>query len=207
MPSSPHGPTGSDQRLASGEGAGIARMRALLDRPLPQDEIAGNTAAISARATASGGASRSLLVFAVGGERMAIEADAVHRVVPFTSVRRVPHRTNRVFRGIANIAGELTLVASLADAVGSAHDAAPTHFIVTGPAAARWAFPVDAVEGVRRFEERSVIEAPATVRHARDGCSLYLVAETEVSGEPGVRSTIAVLDPDRLASLFAGSLA
>jgi chemotaxis signal transduction protein len=182
-------------------------MRALLDRPLPQDEIAGNTAAISARATASGGAARSLLVFAIAGERMAIEADAVHRVVPFTPVRRVPHRTNRVFRGIANIAGELTLVVSLPDAVGSAHDTSPTHFIVTGSAATRWAFPVDAVEGVRRFDERSVIEAPATVRHARDGCSMYLVADDETHGGAGGGSTIAVLDPNRLASLFAGSLA
>lgn len=183
--------------------AGLARMRALLDRPLPREEIEANTALVAARGEARSGRMRSVLVFALGEERLALEADATHRVVRASPVRRVPHRTNGVFAGIANVAGELTPVARAATALGVQGGEAQTHFIVIGEAGARWAFGVDRVDGVRRIDETRIVTAPTTVRHAADGCTKYLVPVAADSSE----SLVAVLDARRLAALFARSLA
>lgn len=178
-------------------------MRALLDRPLPADELARNTELVAAAAEARSVRMRSVLVFRVGDERLALEADETHRVVPASPVRRVPHRTNAVFAGLANVAGELTPVASIGAALGIAPAAQQTHFIVIGDAGARWAFAADRVEGVRRVDASRVVAAPTTVRHAADGCTRHLVPVSDGDRE----ELVAVLGSDRLAELFARSLA
>ena len=100
----------SPEPLARGGDSGLGRMRALLDRPLSREEIEETTAVVAAKPERLATRFRSVLVFRVGAERLALEADATHRVVPVTPVRRVPHRTNAVFAGIANVSGELTPV-------------------------------------------------------------------------------------------------
>lgn len=179
--------------------ASIARMRMLLDRPLTAEDLRANTALVAARVEGDSGALRSILVFRVGAERLALDATSAHRVVPRTGVRRIPHRTNEVLAGVASVGGELTLVARIEAALGiaaagaralppassaiaraapfEAAGAASTvgRFIVIGDAASRWAFAVDLVEGVCRVPESSLLPPPATVRHAADGCTAHLV--------------------------------
>jgi chemotaxis signal transduction protein len=187
---------------------GIERMRALLDRPLSAEELAANTRAVAVRAEARGGRTRSVLAFTVGAERLALEAEDAARVVPLSPVRRVPHRTNAVFAGLANIGGELTLVARAGEALGVAAGASQTHFIVIGRPGERWAFAVDSVEGVRRVEESRTLPPPATIRHAADGCTQYLAPIPTANGVGGVDAPlVSVLDAARLAALFARSLA
>lgn len=104
---------------AHGESAlASERMRALLDRPLPPEAIRANTDLVASPAAVAEGATRSLLVFRIGSERLALDAGESHRVVASSPVRRIPHRSNDVFAGIANIGGELTLVARLERALG-----------------------------------------------------------------------------------------
>jgi chemotaxis signal transduction protein len=146
---------------------------------------------------------RSVLVFRIGTERLALDAEATHRVVPVSAVRRVPHRTNAVFAGIANVAGELTPVASIGAALGIASGGAASHFIVIGAPGARWAFAADAVEGVQRVDASRAVAAPTTVRHAADGCTDRLVPVACEGGE----TLVGVLDAARLAALLARSLA
>ena len=193
----------SPEPLARGGDSGLGRMRALLDRPLSREEIEETTAVVAAKPERLATRFRSVLVFRVGAERLALEADATHRVVPVTPVRRVPHRTNAVFAGIANVSGELTPVASIASALGVAPGGAATHFIVIGEAGARWAFAVDLVGGVRRVDAARTIDPPATVRHAADGCTGFLVPLED----DGREALVAVLDARRLAALFVRSLA
>ena len=183
----------------------IDLMRALLDRPLSPEELAANTALVSAPAAERAGGTRGLLVFALGAERLGLDAAHAHRVVPISAVRRVPHRTNAVFAGIANIGGELTPVARAGQALGVAVTEQASRFIVIGPPNARWAFAVDSVEGLRRFDPSRTLPPPATVRHAADGCTEALV---EIAARDGSGSSlVSILDPARLAALFARSLA
>jgi chemotaxis-related protein WspD len=186
--------------LSRTDHAALARMRALLDRPLAAADIAESTALVAAPAEVRGGATRSLLMFRSGDETLAIEAAAAHRVVRASVVRRVPHRSNEVFAGIANVGGDLLPVARLGAALGIGSSGAGTHFIVVGPVSQRWAFGVDEVLGVRRIDDASLLPPPATVRHAADGCTAHLVAlEAE-------RTHASVLDATKLALLFARSL-
>ncbi|MFZ9881653.1 MAG: chemotaxis protein CheW [Phycisphaerales bacterium] len=186
--------------LSHSDHAVLARMRALLDRPLDAADIAESTALVAAPAEARGGATRSLLLFRSGDETLAIEASAAHRVLRASSVRRVPHRSNEVFAGVANVGGDLLPVARLGAALGIGSSGTGTHFIVVGPPAQRWAFGVDEVFGVRRIEDATLLPPPATVRHAADGCTAHLVA---LEGEHAFAS---VLDATKLALLFARSL-
>ena len=198
------------------EPTNIERTRALLRRPLSPLDLAENTRAVAARGDVRSCPSRSLLVFVLGGERLGLEADDAGRVLPVSTVRRVPHRTNAVFAGVATIGGELTLVAHAGAALGISTDAAQTHFVLIGRQGERWAFAVDSVEGIRRVEDAQMLPPPATVRHAADGCTKYLV-RTEAVGSAsteGVASAnnaapplVHVLDVDRLTALFARSLA
>jgi chemotaxis signal transduction protein len=207
-PSSPPPHADAASALVGDERRGIERMRALLDRPLSAEELAANTRAVAVRAEARGGRTRSVLAFTVGAERLALEAEDAARVVPLSPVRRVPHRTNAVFAGLANIGGELTLIARAGEALGVAAGASQTHFIVIGRPGERWAFAVDSVEGVRRVEESRTLPPPATIRHAADGCTQYLAPIPSANGVGGVDAPlVSVLDAARLAALFARSLA
>lgn len=191
-----------DPAPADGAGASLARMRTLLDRPLSPEDIATNTALVAARSEAMAVRMSSVLVFRIGEQRLALGAEETHRVVPVSAIRRVPHRSNAVFAGIASVAGELTPVASIGAALGIAGGAAATHFIVIGAPGSRWAFAVDGIEGVRRVDASRAVAAPTTVRHAADGCTDRLVP---VAGEGG-EALVGVLDAGRLSALFARSL-
>ena len=189
--------------LAAPGDASIARIRALLDRPLPPQEIEENTALVSTAVESRSVRMRSVLVFMIGPERLALEADDTHRVVPHCVIRRVPHRTNETFLGLANVAGELAPVAALGAALGISGAGSPSHFVLIGSARARWAFGVDRLGGVRRVDERRVVAAPTTVRHAVDGCTKYL---TPIVSD-GHEDLVAVLDADKLVARLGRSLA
>jgi chemotaxis signal transduction protein len=195
----------AERALEVRERESLVQMRALLDRPLPAEDLRANTELVSTRSEARRTEMQSVLVFDLGEERLGIEADESHRVVPCSAVRRVPHRTNAVFPGIANIGGELTLVAHAGSALGVPQGARQTHFVVVGAQGARWAFAVDRVEGVRRIDRANTLPPPTTVRHAADGCTKYLAEIAATDGRAG--ALVSVLDAERLSAVFARSLA
>jgi len=118
---------------------------------------------------------RSLLVFRVGGEWLALDARWVIEVVEPRRIHRVPHRTDRLLLGLANIRGELHLCISLRELLGieSAEGDSPPE--TASPAGSnqrllvaehdqnRWVFPVDEVEGVHRVPLSALENLPHTV--------------------------------------------
>ncbi len=195
----------SDHELASTKDTdGFGRMRELLARPIDPSVVAANTRNIAQPEPAHEGTLRSLLIFQLGGERFALEASESHRVVAVTTVRRVPHRTNAVFAGLANVAGELTAVGRLDHALGLAEfqPSGQARFVVIGAAQDRWAIPVDLVEGVLRLGEARFQSPPATVARAADGCAIALV---RVDANANA-SLVALLDTARVCTMLGRSL-
>ena len=198
----------------------LARMRELLSRPLTDAHLKENTALVAAPTEARASSLLSLLIFRVGHERLAIAADDAHRVTPCSTIRRVPHRSNQVIAGIANIGGELIPVGHIGATLGITAGNAPTHFVVIGSPNSRWAFSIDELEGVVRVERSSLDAAPTTVRHAMDGCAQHVVqvayhgvaasaptAAAATARSLDVRRTlVTILETERLAALFAGGL-
>lgn len=118
---------------------------------------------------------RSFLVFRVGREWLALDVRTIIEVTELRPIRRVPHRTDRLLLGIANIRGELQLCMSLRELIGidsaeqdSSMNAATAarssrRLLVTEQDRNRWVFPVDEVEGIDRIPLASMENLPHTV--------------------------------------------
>jgi chemotaxis-related protein WspD len=86
----------------------------------------------------------------------------------------VPHRRLGVVLGLVNIRGELFICVSLARLLGLAQDICrerlrrePLRLLVVHAETQRFAFPVDEVHGVHRFNLDELESPPATVAHAQ----------------------------------------
>lgn len=181
-------------------GAPAGGLEELMGRPLSEADLDRATAELAAPLDDRSGGSHSLLMFRRGGEMFAVAAAEAAKVVNATTTHRVPHRSNQVFRGIANHDGEILLCMALEAALGL--PAAEAHerpkLVVVGAGRDRWAFEVDAIEGVLDVPEAAFRPAPVTVTAARSGCVRALAASPH--GEA------VVLDLPRLFSLFRGAL-
>ena len=125
----------------------------------------------------------ALLIFRIGNEWLAMDARCVIEVVEPHQIHGVPHRTDRLLLGLANIRGELQLCVSLHELLGidpsdeaaphgSASSARPRHrLLVAEQNQNRWAFPVDEVEGVQRIPSGEMKNLPHTLEKSPRFCS------------------------------------
>jgi chemotaxis-related protein WspD len=111
---------------------------------------------------------RSVIVFRVGSEWLALPTASVREVVEPLPVRRVPHRNDSRFLGLVNVRGELLPCANLGVLIGA--PAAPPAGTRTWPRTlileregAAWAMPVDEVDGIRSLEAGESVTPPVTV--------------------------------------------
>jgi chemotaxis-related protein WspD len=117
----------------------------------------------------------SVIIFRIGAEWLALETQSVVEVVEIRPIHRVPHRSNRLLLGLANIRGELHLCVSLRelleieDACKDLHSPSASspigqeRLLVIEHNHNRWAFPVDEVEGVQRIQAQAMEDLPPTV--------------------------------------------
>jgi chemotaxis-related protein WspD len=144
------------------------------------DEWTRRVAEVDATAAAE---TLSLLIFRIGDEWLAIDARCVIEVVEPHQIHGVPHRTDRLLLGLANIRGELQLCISLYELLGidpsdgaaphgSASSAGPRQrLLVAEQNQNRWAFPVDEVEGVQRIPAVAMKNLPHTLEKSPRFCS------------------------------------
>jgi chemotaxis-related protein WspD len=149
-----------------------AAGRALLDRQAPDSYLAGWTDLLAQKKPAQEAARVSIVIFRVGLEWLALPVRAVKEITPTQKVHHLPHRSDAVLLGIVNIRGEIQLCISLAGVLGlEAVDSEPVRgvfarMMVLEKNRDRWAFPVDEVEGVCRFDARDVGNLPVTLGKA-----------------------------------------
>ena len=122
-----------------------------------------------------------MLLFELCAEHFAVPVASVLRVTRPVTIRRIPHRTNRIIRGIGCVEGELLICVDLSNLleVGDSDERdhrvpeQPEHqtadrrrLIVVGEATRSWAAEVDAVAGVIRTDPTTYQMPPLTVEHA-----------------------------------------
>ena len=90
----------------------------LFEREAPPEYVDECTRRLTAADEVAGSDGHSLLLFRVGPEWLAIDTQAVVEVVEPRPIHRVPHRTDRLLLGLANIRGELHLCISLRELLG-----------------------------------------------------------------------------------------
>ncbi len=178
----------------------------LLDRPVSAADLAAGAELAARPAEARGAATIGLLLFGIGRETAALPAKLLRRVTLPARVIPIPHRSSGVLRGMCNILGELVLCADLhhllglpapGEAAAQGEPAGSRRMIVIGPAHDCWAFEVDALIGVERFDPGNLRPPPVTVEYA-------LGSFTSGVGEIDGRC-VTVLDGERiLAGIRAG---
>jgi chemotaxis-related protein WspD len=147
----------------------------LFEREAPPEYLDEWTRQLAEVDRGTAGETLALLVFRVGPEWLALEAQAVIEVVSPRRIHSVPHRTDRLLLGLANVRGELQLCISLRELLGielppadaatesACSDGSKQRFIVAELDQNRWVFPVDEVEGVHRIRADAMNNLPHTV--------------------------------------------
>ena len=147
----------------------------LFEREAPSGYLAEWTSQVAEVEAATATETRSLLVFRVAAEWLALNVHSVIEVVEPRRIHRIPHRTDRLLLGLVNIRGELQLCISLHELLGIelAEGGSPSEpvsaawskerLLVAEHDQNRWVFPVDGVEGVYRVPVDAMTNLPHTV--------------------------------------------
>lgn len=149
----------------------------------------------------------SVVVFQVADEWLAVGTAALQEVAEMRPVHFVPHRSNRIFRGLANINGELLLAVSLADLLGVAESAASTsaaadataRLLVLNAAGTRFVMTADDIHGIFALTPGDLHDAPVTLAKAPTTLTRYVFHLQE--------HEVGLLDEEKLAQALARSLA
>jgi chemotaxis-related protein WspD len=147
-----------------------AAGRDLLDRPIPEGLLDERAAAMARGKEVESTHPLSVMVFRVAGELLALETQCFQQVAEMVVVHRLPLRSNRIFRGIVHIHGELHLCFSLSGLLdltmeerGAADKQVLPRLMIIKKEGARFAFPVDEIRGVARIAREDLQDLPVTV--------------------------------------------
>ncbi len=145
-----------------------------------------------------------IMVFRLGDEWHGLPVRVIDQIHNASAIRRVPHRLNPGFLGLASVEGQIELCMSLHAVLGidkPADGAAKgaRRWLLLKLGGERWVAPVDEMKGVVRLDRKRIQPIPSTVERAPDPATSGLF-ETD-----GVR--VALLAPDPLLRRFRASLA
>ena len=149
----------------------------LFEREPPAEYVAEQTALLAEKLDVAAARSEAMIVFRIDEEWLALDVTAVVEVAEPRPVYRVPHRSDRLLMGIANIRGELQLCVSLRallgiDGIDRLSESSPqtvesksslSRLLVCENRERRWAFAVDAVAGVHRIRTDQLGNVPSTI--------------------------------------------
>jgi chemotaxis-related protein WspD len=186
--------------------------RQFFDRPAPPGYLDAWQRVLEAPDERPDADAKSLLVFRLDKEWLALPTSVLAEVTPIRRIHAVPHRTGAALAGIVNIRGRLELCMSLHALLGvpggpshpegddlRASDQGLPRLLVlerpSGKTMQRWVFAVDDVAGVHRIPATALRKIPATVSQASSRCSSALFDDAGKS--------VAVLDEERLFDALA----
>lgn len=154
--------------------------RSLLEQPAPAGYLGEWRERVARKDSATAREElRSLTVFRLGSEWLALPTAAVREVADPMPIRRLPHRDDPRLRGLVNLRGEVLPCVDLARLLGSAppagkQDRAWERMLVIEREGAAWAFLVDEVEGIRRVTGGQLRRPPATVEEGAAGFTEFV---------------------------------
>jgi chemotaxis-related protein WspD len=162
-----------------------AGAAALLDGDPPAGYLAEWTSHFSQPKPAADVETRSIVIFRIGAEWLALPASVVVEVANRLPVHSLPHRQGGAVLGLANVRGELLICVSLGRVVGVDPSAASgrerrsrvyPRLLVIRRDAVRVVCPVDEVHGVHHVHTRELKTAPTTVANATGTYSTALLS-------------------------------
>lgn len=162
-----------------------AEAAELLDGDAPAAYLAEWTSHFAEPKRADDGATRSVVIFRVASEWLALPTSVVVEVANVLPIHSLPHRQSGPVLGVASVRGELLICVSLGELVGlestatagrDPRDTAHHRLLVIKGDDIRVICPVDEVHGIHRFSSRVLKEIPATVAKAPGTYSTAVLA-------------------------------
>jgi chemotaxis-related protein WspD len=146
----------------------------LLNTTLPPGYLDEWTAHVASATVPGVIETRSVVLFRVGEEWLALPTAVVVEVASLRPIHSLPHRQSPIVLGLANVRGELLVCVSLGrllqiDPPAPTRDgktSAQRRLLVVRHEDARVICPVEAVHGTHRFHPGTLKELPATVAKA-----------------------------------------
>lgn len=176
----------------------------VLDREPPAEHLADWTSYVATPFTAPDADRRTLLIFRVGAEWLALPGRVVQEVSEHKPIHSLPHRRRGPILGLVSIRGELLVCLSLARVLGlDPHAAAPAdhahpRMLVLRRGDSRMVCIVDDVHGLESVTSRTLADVPATIAK---GSSTHANAVV-----PWRDRSVGILDESVLFASFGRSL-
>ncbi len=151
----------------------VAAGRDLLNREPPPGYLEEWTELLARKTNAQDSQYVSLVIFRIEKEWLALPSKLFKEVVAPRAIHRIPHRTNDVLLGLANIHGQLHVCFSLKAFIGIPDSAerdgitgTSARMLVAQKDGECWVFPVDEIAGVCRCGANDARNVPVTVAKA-----------------------------------------
>jgi len=146
----------------------------LLDGEVPANYLAEWTSHLAQPKPASEIETRSVVIFRIASEWLALPTSVVMEVANLLPVHSLPHRPNGAVLGLASVRGELLVCVSLGQVVGVEPLAVTSgrrgtvyqRLLVIRRDDVRVVCPVDEVHGIHRVLSRELKDVPTTVAKA-----------------------------------------
>jgi len=173
--------------------------RELFDRPLAQAELEQWAELFSREKEVEPADTLSVVIFRVASEWFALKTAFLQEVTGLRPVHTVPYRSGAVFKGIANINGELLLCIDPAPVLTPA--AGPAEFrrmMVAAKEGSRFVLMVEEIVGVHRIPAGAVSRPPATVAKSPSAVTAGIFSIDT--------ATVGLLDETALFAKLSGSI-
>ena len=144
----------------------------LLDRDVSEAGLGEWTAQVAARKRVVEVGTKSVVIFRLGTEFLALPTGLFQEVAESSTLRSLPHHRGGILSGVVNVRGELLLCVSLEALLGLASAAIAQkgsllgRLLICNPSGGRLAFPVSEVHGLHRYCPADLRDAPATLAKA-----------------------------------------
>ena len=150
----------------------------LLDREVTAEFLRESTAFVAVKRDLIAQGTKSVVVFRIGAEWLALPTGVVQEISDRCTVRTMPDNRGGVLSGVINVRGELLLCVSLSvllglDQVAGTRDPGKTtlsdRLLICKHGEDRLAFQVSEVHGLHRYRDGDLRDAPATLTRAARG--------------------------------------
>jgi len=154
--------------------------RQLLNRPIEKESITEWTAQFSKEKVETQGASLSVVIFKIENEWLAIRTEYFQEIQEWRPFHSIPFRTNRFFKGIININGELLLCVSASELLGiekssdNSSDLNKKRLIILKNEQLRYVIEADEFIGVVSISQNELQKTPSTISKSPKSLSVRL---------------------------------
>ena len=184
-----------------------AAGRKMLERTVPDDYRDEWTRRFAQPKAVAEVRTNSALLFRLGDEWFAIDSRCVNEIAQILRVHSIPHRSEKLIKGLVNIRGELKICVSMGSILQLDRACEPhttdheilERMILIEKDDHSFVFPVSEVEGIIHYADQQLRALPATLAHAKSKLTTGIIRWND--------QNVGILDHELLFYALARDLA